>query len=613
MCDRIPDGSIPTSVQQLGIMREITGGKRVGNNLFCSFEEFSILTGTGASLKNAVDIENIFACITGGESSFIDGLLQTQGSANLFLVNPNGIVFGENAQLYIDGSFIATTADKIEFADGTELSTRDSNIKLTVNTPIGLGLYGDNGSITVNGAGNQITSDSGFSSIKFSERPSGIFVNNGQILALVGNRIDLNGGAITTEDGNIYLTSVESGFIEISQTDNKLTLNDENVTKYQDINLNQQSFIDASGEKVGSVFVSGQNINLSNASLILSQNQGNSSGNSINVKASEKIAFNGTSENGNISSNIRSETLNTGEGANINIFTTQLTLQDSARLRTNSFSNATAGSIKINSSEFIQLSDSSLSASAFAEGNAGSIEILTSELRLTNGSSLTSSTIGKGDGGEVSIQANSIEVIGATTNSRSNISASTFSSGNAGNIKISTERLQVKDGGSVSSSSFAYGNAGNININTTEFVEVSGRNESFLDDRSLESTVRTEVRASSINGQKNLGLPIIPTGNSGNLTINTPSLIVNNQAAITVANQGTGRAGKLIINADSLKLDIIGKITAAAESGQGGNIELNTKNLQIGEGSQITGEAGNDGNGGNITINTGNLITKKFV
>ena len=91
----IPDGTIPTSVQQTGNMQEIIGGERVGDNLFHSFEQFSVLTGSEAIFKNAIDVKNIFTRVTGGEVSSIDGLIQTQGGANLFLINSNGIIFGE--------------------------------------------------------------------------------------------------------------------------------------------------------------------------------------------------------------------------------------------------------------------------------------------------------------------------------------------------------------------------------------------------------------------------------------------------------------------------------------------------------------------------------------
>ncbi len=258
----IPDGTLPTVVEQIQNMRKITGGERVGNNLFHSFEQFSVPEGIEAIFENDLDIENIFTRITGKEASIIDGIIKTAGAANLFLLNSNGIVFGANASVDIGGSFFATTANNIQFSDGTSfgIPTGHPNVTLTMTAPVGISFNGDNGSITVNGTGNLITNDFPISPIEFSGTPSGLSVNDAQTLALVGNEINFNGGVVTTEGGNIYLGSAESGSVGISQTENGFIFTTEGVTKFQDINLNQQSFVNSSGGTVGSISLTGENI-----------------------------------------------------------------------------------------------------------------------------------------------------------------------------------------------------------------------------------------------------------------------------------------------------------------------------------------------------------------
>ncbi len=116
------DGSLNTTVSQSGNNFTITNGSRVGNNLFHSFSQFSVPTKGSAFFNNASDIQNIFSRVTGGNISNIDGLIKANGSANLFLLNSAGILFGANAKLDIGGSFLGTTANSIKFADGIEFS-----------------------------------------------------------------------------------------------------------------------------------------------------------------------------------------------------------------------------------------------------------------------------------------------------------------------------------------------------------------------------------------------------------------------------------------------------------------------------------------------------------
>ncbi len=617
----IPDGTLPTTVEQLGNMDKITGGERVGNNLFHSFEQFSIPEGMEAIFENGLDIENIFTRVTGGEASFIDGLLQTAGGANFFLINPNGIVFGENARLDIGGSFIATTADRVEFADGNTFSARgDEKPLLTWNAPIGLGLdYSyNNGSITVNGSGNQIINDSTLSPIEFGQTPNGLSVNAGQTLALVGSSINFNGGVVTTEGGNIYLGSVESGVIGISQGENGLGFSNDDVTKFQDINLNQQSLVNSSGETVGNISLIGENINLSGGSFVFARNEGVETAGLINITASETLNLSGASPDGEISSNIQSEAFNTGKGANVNIRSLQLQVQDEGRIQANTFSGGDSGNINFNVSNSIKVDNSRVSSFTFAEGNAANIQLSTSILQLNNGGTVTSSTIAEGNGGDVTINSDLIEVIGDNSTfriNRTNISASSFSGsqenpGNAGNLTISTRQLRVKDGGSVSSSAFGTGNGGNLSINASEFIEVTGIDNN-TNSRNPESTIRTAVQVPTPPPEGVQPLPPLPNGTAGSLNIDTPVLNVTQQGVITVENQGTGEAGTLTINADTLNLDETGRITANAVSGIGGNITLNAQNLNISNDSQITTTAGSNQNGGNITINTTNLNAKK--
>ena len=166
------DGTLSTTVSTDDAVNFlIENGDRSGDNLFHSFREFSIPNLGSAYFNNATDITNIFSRVTGGNTSDIQGLIRANGTANLFLINPAGIVFGENASLNIGGSFFATTAENLVFGNDIEFSAIEPEEAplLTININPGL-QYGANPSpIDVSGAN--------------------LAVNSGQSISLLGGDV----------------------------------------------------------------------------------------------------------------------------------------------------------------------------------------------------------------------------------------------------------------------------------------------------------------------------------------------------------------------------------------------------------------------------------------
>jgi filamentous hemagglutinin family protein len=191
------DGSLNTTISQNGNNFTITNGTAVGSNLFHSFSLFSVPTGGSAFFNNPTTIENIFARVTGGSTSNLDGLIRANGTANLFLLNSAGIMFGPNTQLNIGGSFIGSTANNVIFADGTKFSTIDATSAplLTMSVPVGLQLGANAGAIQVQGAD--------------------LRVKTGQTLALVGSQIDMTGAKLTAPNGHIELWAVQNAGIQM--------------------------------------------------------------------------------------------------------------------------------------------------------------------------------------------------------------------------------------------------------------------------------------------------------------------------------------------------------------------------------------------------------------
>ena len=150
----VPDKTTNTSViNTCQSTCDITGGTVAGQNLFHSFSEFNVNTEESVYFADP-GVANIFNRVTGSNSSNIDGTLGVLGNANLWLLNPNGIIFGAGAALDINGSFVATTADEIQFKDGNFFSaipnTKENLALLTVNpNALFFNQMGQKGSIAI--------------------------------------------------------------------------------------------------------------------------------------------------------------------------------------------------------------------------------------------------------------------------------------------------------------------------------------------------------------------------------------------------------------------------------------------------------------------------------
>ncbi|AFY58099.1 hypothetical protein Riv7116_5733 [Rivularia sp. PCC 7116] len=205
--------------------------------------------------------------------------------------------------------------------------------------------------------------------------------------------------------------------------------------------------------------------------------------------------------------------------------------------------------------------------------------------------------------GSVTVNSQSIRLSGFNPNSfvPSILGGANVGIGDAGNLTINTRSLQIEDGARVDSSTVNSGNAGSLTINAQDFIEVSGTVPGSINP----SLIISSANILDESLQQFLGVPAIPSGDSGNVTINTPVLKVSDGGEITVRNDGTGKGGILNINANSILLNSKGEITASTQSGAGGNIDLQLKDgLILRNQSFISAESGGTGNGGNININS---------
>ncbi len=276
----IPDGTTSTTVDVDGTIND---GDRAGGNLFHSFQEFSVPDGGRAFFNNSLDIINIFSRVTGGNISSINGLLGANGTANLFLINPAGIIFGENARLSIGGSFFGSTADSIVFSDG-EFSALDPDNPplLTINAPIGLNFRDNPGDLVNQSVAEDV----------------GLEVNAGETLALVGGNIDSEGGQITAPGANVWLGGLSAAGT-VSIIDN-FDLSVPDGIARADISFSDGATVNTAGDNGGGITVIGNSITLREVSQLfggIEENAGfeGAEAGDINVNATGAVNLSGES------------------------------------------------------------------------------------------------------------------------------------------------------------------------------------------------------------------------------------------------------------------------------------------------------------------------------
>lgn len=625
-----------SNVNARGNRLVITGGTRTGNNLFHSFREFSVPPGRTASFQQVdAPIANVISRVTGSSVSRIDGtveVLQSNGqvsSANLFLINPNGIYFGPNAALNIGGSFLATTGDRLNFADGTQFRAdgTQSSPLLTVSVPIGIQFGQAPGTIINQSRTNlRLTTDRSNDAIA-----GGLQVAPGRTLALVGGHIRLPRGVLVAEGGRIELGAIganESDTAQVSLTsvNSGWRLGYEAIRNFQDLQFSRNANVSVSGAGGGSIQIRGRQIGLTGQSYISSLNRENLDGESIHIRANQL----------NISdrSRIRTFTQGSGIGGNIWIDVERLHAQSGGQIATNTGGMGNGGNIWLNAADAVILSGSTLTnngllisalssnVNSSATGNGGRLTISTRTLRLQGGAQINAITSGAGDAGSIQIQAETVELVDVARDTAGNIiytperprpypsglfaGTRNRASGNGGDLLVETERLSLRDGAAIKTNTEGSGDSGDLTIHASDWIEASGR----VPGDSLPSLILTS--SGGVPGIDNSGVDYA-TGQGGDLLIDTQELRVREGGTIAVGSsnpneQRAAGAGNLFIEAETVRLENQGRLLAETASGDGGNIELHLDDLLLlRDNSRVSASAGQEGrggNGGNITLNT---------
>lgn len=659
------DGSLGTQVNGSEIAPctgtcIITNGTTRGSNLFHSFRQFSLPNGDFAGFITTPAIQNVIVRVTGVGQPFIstiNGTIATSNPANFFLLNPNGILFGPGAALNIGGSFLATTANRMQFADSTEFRTDVPAPLLTISVPIGLQFGTTSGTIQAREArlaagqtdafgdfalvGGDVTLDDAAIQTPGRQIALGGVDENGTVgLQLTGDHLSLSVAAdtlrrdVTLTNGSFINTFASTGGGGITVTGRNLRVSDsiiatgvisgtDNATTNQagDITLDATAGLQLiAGSIIGSgvapraigqggnIYITAATVQAIDGSAITASTQGNGRAGNVQVTANT-ITLDGTIPSGQASSGISSLVSNTanGSGGNVIVQASLLTITNGAVVSASTFGNGNAGNVQIHA-QTIAVDGTTPGGEApsgivsqvgsIASGHGGSVTVATHSLTLTNGATVSASTFGNGNAGNVQVTADTIAVDGTAPDERfiSTIASQVRGNGigNGGDVTVKTGSLTITNGATVSASTFANGNAGNVRV-TANNVAVDGTSASG----NLGSGISSRVNRTA-------------TGRGGDVIVETDSLRVTNGAGVAASTFGNGNGGNVRVAANTITLDGstpdgrstsgIGSIVGNTGSGRGGNVTIATDSLTVTNGAGVSSSAFGNGSAGNLDI-----------
>jgi filamentous hemagglutinin family protein len=644
-----------------------TFGKQMGGNLFHSFGKFSLESSpvqesaTFTSDGSTGKISNVIGRVTGGTVSSIDGLIRsTITGANLYLINPNGIVFGPNAKLDVSGSFHASTADYIKMSDGAQFqATNPGGSTLSAKPPAAFGfLNATPGRITVNG--------------------STLGVPSGRTLGLVGGPpTSVTGATLSAPAGTIRVTSV-AGPGEVPAA--KGTGSKPTVTGYGSVDITKSSKLDvnnardsASGGSVfiraGALKVDGEsvisgdnrsaingdnyrsnaegrlvlhadgNITISDGATVHADNFGSSAGGRLVLKADGNITISRAT--------VHADVVGTGTGAAISVKAGSLSIS-SAAIGSQAIGKGGSGDISVNVAGVFSIDGGpnvGILTQSGSTGNPGKITISAARLSLSNSAEISSSTSGPAKSGSVFVNTGilNLENSSKISSNSSYVSNTTDGLGTAGDVTIKAMTASIRDVSEINSGTSGDGNAGTVRVSVSGNLSIVGPslNDTFISDNNYTGigTVANPgshgkagsvfVNAGSLSIARFLGeisSSTLGSGNAGDVSVNVDGLLSiagprgNFPTGIVAAafREGTGNAGNVAVKAGSLSIVNQGEISAAsAGAGAGGGVTVITPGPLLldgmgANGTQIAASATatQSGQGGSVTVDAGTLTVK---
>ena len=557
-------------------------GKQVGGNLFHSFGIFGLSQGENATFTGPSSVTNVIGRVTGGTVSSINGAINSSiAGANLYLINPSGIVFGPNATVNVSGSFHAASADYLRMSDGAKFqATNPSGSTLSAAPPAAFGfLTATPGAITVNGT---------------------LGVNSGQTIGLVGGPVTIAGANLSAPAGTIHVTSVASpGEIPAAPH----TGTPPTVTGYGTVSITGGSLLNVSNPvglgSGGSVYIRAGALTIS-ASEVNADNYGAGPGGTILLRGDSQITL---SDGGYV----HADAYSSGPGADVTISAGQLSMTAGALVESGTAGPGSGGNIAVNVNGQLTIDGSAgpalmvgipatgIGSLSLAGGSAaGNVTVNAGSLSIMNNGGIASSTFGSGAAGNVTVSVpgqlsiDQTDAFGFQLGAILGIGSlgTPGSTGNGGDVTVSAGTLSIVNTGQIGSAAFGAGNGGNVSVSVAGPLTINGSGGS--------SQFLTGIATSAQPGS---------SGNSGKLTIAAGSMGVSGGAEILGGVLGaelgfpasTGNGGQITIT-------VGGQLTI-----DGSGAPVTSSGASVPTGIFTSTEPGTRGSAGDIAVAAGTL------
>ena len=654
----ITSSGLNTQITQAGNSYTITGGTRPGGgpNLFYSFGNFSVGGGDLANFLNNTGLltSNILARVTGGNISNIDGTIQTTGfgSANLFLINPSGVVLGPGASLNVGGSVSFTTAQYLRLFDGVSSASFYAS-------PANDGLA--NSILTINPSAFEFLSASpaayGFltapdPNATITVQGSLLKVPESRSLSLVGGNITIQSGTLgdgTTQaanlqapGGRINLVSVASpGEVLHSNFQPAPNINGTSFTTMGMVTLKEGATLSVSGQldefgtpigngNSGTVLVRGGQLVIDASSIqAITWGAVNGLSTAVDIQVSQTVALT------NSTNAIVTATFGSGRGGDIRLTAPTLTIENSPQsiLTTTGEGGGVGGDVVLNVGTVSLLGGSSIESfsqihnSTPGLGQGGNVTIQGLEgagsaaesVTLSGDSFLSSATAGSGAGGRVAITSKSLTMEGAATT----VKSETTGVGRGGDIVVNVQHASLSGGATIKTLTFSNEDnapaGGSVTVqglqgagSMADSVALSGLGSGIVSDAQGAGTISAgdvTVHAKTIrlaDGAVIQSGTLDTTGAGGNVTIVADSVDISGRSSISSQARGAD-AGRTHITANRLLLNNASIASNTTSSGRGGDVVLNVGTMSLSNGATINSSTSEAGRAGDITMNVESL------